>query len=364
MLAMTNIIFDGLLDVIGRYTSRHHTKEEPSERFVVKTPILLLPRSDKEKKGDYDRFSNGINRCPAVEPKKVPYPPSFNRVPSYISKAYSRFASHVNESDELNGLKFIGILRVTFGMGIDPYIWHHTEKSTNTHGKALKEFSYSIVGLEDFAKKNKSLKTIQDKWLTLLVRGSEMTENEVEEMFGDEPMFLEIFQILKLDNLTPDQRQRYYRAEEIRHLNVNSMRSDYEKDVNIQLDQWFFQQIDRLKNSVKLPPGATYEDVVKLGLEHARIIKTQLVINMLNSGMDIELVSSLIKWPKEQIEKVKQDISNEEAENQESERIADQKRKQIAMDMLRRGFNIREIGLLTKWTDDDIKRLKEEVEDQ
>jgi hypothetical protein len=158
MLAMTNIIFDGLLDVIERYTSKHHTKEKPSERVVVKTPILLLPGSDKEKKGDYYRFSNGINRCPAVEPKKVPYPPSFNRVPSYISKAYSRFASHVNESDELNGLKFIGILRITLGEGIDPYIWHHTEKSTNTHGETLKEFSYSIVGLENFAKKNKSIK--------------------------------------------------------------------------------------------------------------------------------------------------------------------------------------------------------------
>jgi hypothetical protein len=32
MLAMTKIIFDGLLDVIERYTSRRHTKEEPSER--------------------------------------------------------------------------------------------------------------------------------------------------------------------------------------------------------------------------------------------------------------------------------------------------------------------------------------------
>jgi hypothetical protein len=323
MLAMTNIIFDGLLDVIERYTSKHHTKEKPSERVVVKTPILLLPGSDKEKKGDYYRFSNGINRCPAVEPKKVPYPPSFNRVPSYISKAYSRFASHVNESDELNGLKFIGILRITLGEGIDPYIWHHTEKSTNTHGEALKEFSYSIVGLEDFAKKNKSLKTIQDKWLTLLVRGSEMTENEVEEMFGDEPMFLEIFQILKLDNLTPNQRRRYYRAEEIRHLNVNSMRSDYEKGSYFELGQTFFQNINRIKNSVKEPPGATYEDGVKLGLEHIHIIKTQLVIDMLNSGMDIELASSLIKWPREQIEKLKQDISNKEAENQESERIAD-----------------------------------------
>jgi hypothetical protein len=44
--------------------------------------------------------------------------------------------------------------------------------------------------------------------------------------------------------------------------------------------------------------------------------------------------------------------------------MADEKRKQIAMDMLQRGFSIREIGLFTKWTDDDIEKLKEGVEDQ
>jgi hypothetical protein len=32
--------------------------------------------------------------------------------------------------------------------------------------------------------------------------------------------------------------------------------------------------------------------------------------------------------------------------------------------MLQRGFSIREIGLFTKWTDDDIKKLKEVVVDE
>jgi hypothetical protein len=41
--------------------------------------------------------------------------------------------------------------------------------------------------------------------------------------------------------------------------------------------------------------------------------------------------------------------------------MADEKRKQIGMDMLQRGFSIREISLFTKWTDDDIKKLKEVV---
>jgi GTP cyclohydrolase II len=45
-------------------------------------------------------------------------------------------------------------------------------------------------------------------------------------------------------------------------------------------------------------------------------------------------------------------------------KMTDEKRKQIAMNIHKRGFGIRKIALLTKWTDDDIKRLKKEVENQ
>jgi hypothetical protein len=103
------------------------------------------------------------------------------------------------------------------GDDIDPYIWHHTENSTNTHEGTLKEFSSSVIGLKDF-KKNKVLKIIQ---------------------------------ILKLDNLTPDERQQYYRSEETRRSNASPIKSDYEK--SFQLGQVSCQEINR-RNIIKVLP--------------------------------------------------------------------------------------------------------------
>jgi GTP cyclohydrolase II len=170
----------------------------------------------------------------SVKPKKVQFPPSFKRpVPLYVFKAYSRFASHVNESDELNGLKFIGIIR--FGLSAmdddNPYIWHHTENATNNVHQAnhQKEFSYSVLTLDKVTKTKDQLESDLDKWIFLFLHASKMTEEEVDSIFGDEPIFQEIFQILKFDNLPPDKLEKYYRSEKNRHSNQNSMRSDYEE---------------------------------------------------------------------------------------------------------------------------------------
>jgi hypothetical protein len=156
-----------------------------------------------------------------VEPKKVP---------SYIFKAHSRFISHVNESGEPKGLKFIGIVS---GLKTDnnPYLWHQTENPNSTiyEENHLKEFSYSVLRLDKFPKTNEQLKHNQDKWISLILHISEMTEEEAEEIFGDEPVFQEVLQILKLDNLTPDKRQEYLHSEKIRRSEEESNISKFEK---------------------------------------------------------------------------------------------------------------------------------------
>jgi hypothetical protein len=44
--------------------------------------------------------------------------------------------------------------------------------------------------------------------------------------------------------------------------------------------------------------------------------------------------------------------------------VTDEKKKQITMDMLKRGFDIQEIALLTNWIDEAIKKLKEATMNQ
>jgi uncharacterized protein with GYD domain len=389
---------------------------------------------------------------PSVKPKKVQFPPSFKRpVPLYVFKAYSRFASHVNESDELKGLKFIGIIR--FGLSAmeddNPYIWHHTENATNNVYEAdhQKEFSYSVLTLDKATKTKDQLEGDLDKWIFLFLHASKMTEEEVDSMFGDEPIFQEIFQILKLDNLTPDELEKYYRSEKDRHSKQNSMRSDYEEaerrsdqmgliigDVmGSRMRRKIYHEINRNKNAI-MNGTMTAEEIVgpiiDKNFDHEFLIITErdkLVARDILKQQGYKNVDNIDygreEWSNEEIQELKDDIIKklereglipsrskqedelakrkltqgishesttdsssalsssfsslppppppsstskwtEEIENQESKKIADEKQKQIAMDMLKRGFSIHEIALLTNWTDETIKKLKEEIENQ
>jgi hypothetical protein len=187
-----------------------------------------------------------------VEPKNVPSyllkaPTETNNrlttvmkpknVPSYIPKAYSRFISHVNKLETLNGLKFIGIVS---GLKLDknPYLWHQTDNpnSTTHEGNHLIEFSYTVLRLDKFPKEFKQLKNIQDNWISLILNVSEMTEEEADEIFGDEPVFQKVLQILKLDNLTLEESQEYLHSEKIRRSEVDSNKYKAMRDLDITIE--------------------------------------------------------------------------------------------------------------------------------
>jgi uncharacterized protein with GYD domain len=391
----------------------------------------------------------------SVKPKKVQFPPSFKRpVPLYVFKAYSRFASHVNESDELKGLKFIGIIRFDLSAMEDdtPYIWHHTENATNNVHEAnhQKEFSYSVLTLDKVTKTKDQLEGDLDKWIFLFLHASKMTEKEVDSIFGNESIFQEIFQILKLDNLPPDELKKYYHSEKNRYSQQNSMRSDYEeakrrsyemgviigKEMGSRARRKMYHEINRNKNAI-MNGTMIAEEIVgpivdenfdqglmiiteKDKLVARNILKQQGYKNVDNIDYERE------EWSNEEIQELKdniikklerkglipprskqedelakqklaQGIFNEsttdnssalsssfsllppppppppssstskwtdEIENQESKKIADEKQKQIAMDILKRGSSIHEIALLTNWTDEAIKKLKDEIENQ
>jgi uncharacterized protein with GYD domain len=389
----------------------------------------------------------------SVKPKKVQFPPSFKRpVPLYVFKAYSRFASHVNESDELKGLKFISIIRLGLSAMDDgnPYIWHHTENATNNNvheANHQKEFSYSVLTLDKVTKTRDQLESDLDRWIFLFLHASKMTEKEVDSIFGNEPIFQEIFQILKLDNLPPDELEKYYHSEKNRYSQQNSMRSDYEeaerrsdemgviigKEMGSRARRKMYHEINRNKDAI-MNGTMIAEEIVgpivdenfdqglmiiteKDKLFARNILKQQGYKNVDNidygrdewSNEEIqELKDNIIKKlerkglipPRFKQEdelakqKLAQGIFNEsttdnssallssfsllpppppssstskwtdEIENQESKKIADEKQKQIAMDMLKRGFSVHEIALLTNWTDETIKKLKEEIENQ
>jgi hypothetical protein len=255
------------------------------------------------------------------------------KVPSYILKAYSRFISHVNKLEELNGLKFIGIVS---GLKTDdnPYLWHQTDNSNNTihEGNRQKEFSYSVLRLDKFPKTNEQLKNNQDRWISLILNVSEMTEEEAEEIFGDESVFQEVLQILKLDNLTSDKCQEYFHSEKIRRSKEESNRSKFEKGRKIGLE--IFRQLSR-------EIGQEISQKIKLEIKQRKNRNEAIVIK--------EIVGPIV---------------GEYFDDQGFMKIGTEKYKPIIMDILKRhqsSISYDTINLRKKWSDEGIENFKENI---
>jgi hypothetical protein len=295
----------------------------PSIASLDPLPQNKLPQSDELKTSTDIK---GTNECLTVKPEETP---------SYVSEAYSHFVSHVNEFGELKGLKFIGVISGLTNDN-DPYIWHHAENLNNnstTHDEGnLKEFSYSVLRLDKFLKANKQLKNNQDKWISLILHISEMTEEEAEEIFGDEPVFQEVLQILKLDNLTPDKCQEYLHSEKIRRSEEESNRSKFEKRQKIarEIAQKISDEICR-----------EISQKINLEIERRRNRNEAIVIK--------EIVGSIV---------------DEHFDDQNFMKIGTEKHKSIIMDILKQhqsNIPYHTIDLREKWTHEDIEGFKDDI---
>jgi hypothetical protein len=268
----------------------------------------------------------GTNECLTVKPEETP---------SYVSEAYSYFVSHINESGELKGLKFIGVISGLTDDD-DPYIWHHTENLNNnstTHDEGnLKEFSYSVLRLDKFSKANEQLKSNQDRWISLILHVSEMTEEEADEIFGDEPVFQEVLQILKLDNLTPDKCREYLHSEKTRRSEEESNRSEFEKG-------W------------------------KIGQEIIEKISDE-IIREISQKIELEIKRRRNRNEAIVIKKIVGSIVDEHFDDQNFMKIGTEKHKSIIMDILKRhqsSIPYHTINLQEKWSHEDIEGFKEDI---
>jgi hypothetical protein len=280
-----------------------------------------------------EKSSERTNEYLTVKPTMVPFPPSFNQsAPLYVSGAYSRLASHVNESNELKGLKFIGVIS-GLRKWLNSYLWHHTENPTNgTNEGNQKEFSYSVLRLDKFTKTCDQLKTNQDKWISLILHGSEMIQKDVDEIFGDEPVFQEVFQILKLENLRLEKRKEYYLSEDIRLSEENHRRSNFERGLQIgrEINQKISQEIGRemyrkidleIKRRESLNEIIIIKEIVwrvidemlddqgffKIDLERHKAITIE-VLNKYGSDLPYTVASLPGNWSREKIEDFKERI--------------------------------------------------------
>jgi predicted RNA-binding protein with RPS1 domain len=254
-------------------------------------------------------------------------------VPSYVLKAHSRFISHVNKSENLNGLKFIGIVT---GLKTDsgPYLWHETVNPNSTihEGNRLNEFSYSVLKLDNFSKTNKQLKNNQDRWISLILHISEMTEEEAKNIFDHEPVFQEVLQILKLDNLISDKRREYLHSEKIRRREEKSNRSKFE-------ERW------------------------KIGEEIFEKISDELTLEICQK-IELEIKRRRNRNEAIVIKEIVGPIIDEHFDDQNIIKIDPEKERSIIIDTLKRhqiSLPYDYIDLRKRWTHEEIEGLKEDL---
>jgi hypothetical protein len=308
-------------------TETNNSSSNSSESSTTSLDLLLpneFLQSD-ELKASIDMTCNDkeiteTNNClnTVVEPKEVPF---------YVPKAHSRFISHVNKLEELNGLKFIGVVS---GLKADdnPYLWYQTDNPNSTHHK---EFSYSVLRLDKFPKTNVQLKNNQDRWISLILHISEMTEEETENIFDDEPVFQEVLQILKLDNLTSDKRREYLHSEKIRRSKEESNRSKFEKGQKIGLE--IYQEILR-------EIGRDISRKMNLEIKRRKSINETIVIK--------EIIGPIV----------------DEHFDQGLLKMNTEKYKPIVMDILERyksSIRYDTINFQEKWSDERIENFKENL---
>jgi hypothetical protein len=80
----------------------------------------LLESSELQTSANVVRKDKRTKKHFIMKPNKIQFPPRLGQsVLLYVSEAYFCFAFHINESDKLKGLKFIGILRLSISMEDD-----------------------------------------------------------------------------------------------------------------------------------------------------------------------------------------------------------------------------------------------------
>jgi hypothetical protein len=353
---LKSVEFDNVIATTTTTTTGSNSNDYPS--------TSLAPLSQNGSLVDIVCKEEEKNQWLTTKTQKVGFPSSFDQnVPFYVSKAYCRFAYQL-ESKELKGLKFIGIIR--FGLStIDdphPYLWHHTEKLTMTtttttnnnsdhnhnHGHyeeevGQKEFSYSVVKFDKFTKTKEQLKTDQDKWILLFLRGSEMTEKEVEE----------IFQMLKLNKLTSEELQKYHRLEKIRHYNEESMRFHFEKSGKeglnmISPEEEASLRLIRQRSEESFEMRVPREESLSMGR------KIRLEIDRRRALNEAVVIEDIVG-----------PIVDESFDQQGTLKLDTEKNQWIAMSLQQRqGSSIQDVNeFQEKWTEEEIEKLKKGIID-
>ena len=143
----------------------------------------------------------------------------------YSAKAYTQQLGKSLKYDTLNPVYFLGILNFSIFEGTSP-ISRHLILNEKTRNQDIKNLEFNFIELDKFAKSEKQLKTIVDKWLFFLKYTAKL--DAVPKSLKSEAAIDEAFQIANQHNWTLAEIDCYEKWEIRRHASL----LDLEKTVH------------------------------------------------------------------------------------------------------------------------------------
>lgn len=231
-----------------------------------------------------------------------------NKPESYFLNRVQCYASHALVSQAIRGATHEGLMPVIllviskenlFEEEVECISYHHTLES-KTKKQLLFALSYVFIELPKFKKSAKELQSQEDDWLFFFAHWQE--SKEPPETITDS-MVLEAYKTIEQFNWTPEEYDAYFRARLASDAEDIMLTDSFEKGLEKGREEKeaAVKKAEQEKESALKKAEKEKETLLKKAEQE----KIEIAKSMLLKGIDVGMIADIIKFSKEEIEKLR-----------------------------------------------------------
>ncbi|MGL5263451.1 MAG: Rpn family recombination-promoting nuclease/putative transposase [Candidatus Rhabdochlamydia sp.] len=277
-----DILIHFLNDVLGSF------RESPIVEIDF-LPTILQPENREQKTSLVDVLCKDANGTKYIIEMQSSSTKDFEkRAQHYAAKVYGNQARMGRDYQDLKEIIFLAIADYVIFPNKDHYKSDHIVLDTKTYEHDLKDFFFTFIELPKFKKNKEELFSLEDKWCYFFKHAQETTEEDLEKIVGKDSIILKAYKALDQFYWTQGELTEYD-AIQISEMNK---RAD-SAALNQQMDEAIAKGLDE-------------------GLSKGKIEgKMEMAKNLLQKGIEIDVIAQCSDLSKEQIEELKKYIFNE-----------------------------------------------------
>ena len=135
------------------------------------------------------------------------------RAQYYAAKTYIQQREKGIEYKDLKEVTFLAITSYSIFPKRPGYLSHHHVLDTETHERALKDFSFSFLELPKFKKTEDALKTMTEKWAYFFKHAPDTHPNDLGKIIGDDKIMERAYHELDRYSWTVEEIRTYDRVD-------------------------------------------------------------------------------------------------------------------------------------------------------